>query len=171
MEYDAFAGNRNIISVFDSRSLDAQRRQVDWEKQQKLNEFRTVMTEVSEISYANRVVALKLLIHEAHRLEVARTKASKALSPVHNTKKPQKLHWNRLAVAALDDAEIEGTPNVQKNLSCMCIFANTDKASLRYGENSAERMTRVIAQQRVLRQLAEQAERGGSHLFLAPSQK
>ena len=122
--------------------------------------------EASRLSLSNRRVALKCLLHEAHRRHAKETLRSE---PVHETRNIRSQHLTRMwdnisSEVMLDMRYRDNTALVMKNLSCMCIFLDGRQCH-EYGENPTDRQRRVQNQQSILQQIAQ-----SNSLFLAPEE-
>lgn len=138
--------------------LDAQRRQVDWERAQQRASYHAEMQRKVSLTAADRTRALQCLMNEAHRFH--RRHRSAGRPHVEDNV------WYNLADSVDDDLTASGPPTVQRNLSCMCIFS-TVSAARDYGDHEDERSRRQAGQHRTLQALRMQVARGGSPYFLS----
>jgi hypothetical protein len=137
--------------------MDAQRRQLEWERSQQRAAYHSEMQRTVCLAADDRQKALQCLMNEAHRYHNKNAHCGRphVATPV----------WRDLAESVHADFSVNGHPNVQRNLSCMCIFS-TISAAKQYGDHEEERARRQAGQHRTLQALRLQNARGGSALFL-----
>lgn len=136
--------------------MEAQQMQVMHERQQRLSEYCARMSAEQALTPAQQTVALKLVMHEAHRLQRQRD----VLDPDTCDRM-----WKQIASSAVRDMFVEGHTFVQRRLSCMCIF-NPHGGKKEYVDSDVDRLRRQSNQQAVLKALRMQAACGGSSAFL-----
>lgn len=137
--------------------MDVQRQQVAFEKQQRLAAHCAQMAAQHALTSEQQTVALKIVMHEAHRLQRQRDTSLGAAECDRM--------WQVIGCAAVRDIFVEGHAFVQRRLSCMCIF-NPHGGRKEYVDSDNDRLRRQANQQAVLKALRMQAACGGSDAFL-----
>ena len=136
--------------------LDAQRMQVEYEKQQQLAEYCARMSAEQQLTCEEQMAALKMVMHEAHRLQRAKEQLPTADCDTQ---------WKHIGSSAVRDCYVEGHTFVQRRLSCMCIF-NPNGGVKQYIDSDLDRLKRQANQQAILNTLRLQSARGDENLFL-----
>uniref|UniRef100_A0A7S1Q2R8 Uncharacterized protein n=1 Tax=Neobodo designis TaxID=312471 RepID=A0A7S1Q2R8_NEODS len=149
--------------------LDAQRRQVEWDKSQLRAAYHNEMQRTVTLGNDERVAALRALVNEADRFHRRHLAPAGAALPLEggpaNPLTPAQ--WGDIGFGVECDLESSGPASVQRNLSCMCIFS-LHTAAREYGDHEEERSRRQAGQHRTIQALRLQAMRGEPSRFLLP---